>query len=616
MLYPDMIDFISNFAILILIITGISFAVKLLKQPIILGYVLAGLMFAYFIQNDAAVNEQLFIFSEIGITFLLFLMGIEFDLKGLKYFGKDVFIASLMQSIAFFLGAFLLALPFGFSVSDSIYLGILFMFSSTLLAAKWIDDKKETNTLHGKITLSILIIQDLFAIIILTVLSILKESSPTKIFLIPIEGMGLLLIAFVLSKYLLNKPLKMSSKYPELLFLASLSVCFGFVSLAPVFGYSTTIGAFIGGVVLANTLYKADILTRVKPLVLFFNMLFFVGLGFQVNLSMNSNIFMFIAALCCLSLVLKPIVVYITLRLRGYDMKTSFLSGIYLSQLSEFGIIIIAGAVASELVDGFMGSIAVISVISSMILSSYLIKSDKTLYKFFERFMVTFDKRFIVKEVKVETQHYDANILFFGYFDLGLDRIRRFEKMGKRVLFVENDPENLALLRGDRIPCVYNSINNPDFFEHLSFHKVDVVVSNLSDLDENEMLLKEMKKYNPKALVIVTAKHLKDSIELYKLGADYVIYTPNLREEKVSVILDDYASDLGKVLEKKVVEVTRLKERHQKLDQVHKEGFYDLHSIFKNAKLGAVKRTKPDVNEEAGDRDSVPEHRLWGDKYL
>jgi Trk K+ transport system NAD-binding subunit len=295
-------------------------------------------------------------------------------------------------------------------------------------------------------------------------------------------------------------------------------------------------------------------------------------------------------------------------------MKTSFLSGIYLSQLSEFGIIILAGAVSAGLVSESMNSIAIISVIASMILSSYLIKYDKSIFKFFEAKIAKFDKRFIVKEVHIQDEHHEANILFFGYYDLNKELFTRFQKKGKSVLVVEKDPENIAIMKKESVPCIYNSINNPEFFEHLNFYKVELAVSNLTDMDENQMLIREIKKYNPKAMVIVSAKHLKESLQLYKLGADYVIYSPSLKEEKVSVILDDYTTDINRVIEKKLADLNKLKAKDAKIDETHAE-FSDIDSF-----VGGLKskngRKKEDLNEEAGDREETPEYRTWGDKYI
>jgi Kef-type K+ transport system membrane component KefB/Trk K+ transport system NAD-binding subunit len=584
-------NFIELFGMLLILITLISLVVKFLKQPIIIGYVIAGVVFAY-LYATRDVAEQVMIFSEIGITFLLFLMGLEFDLKSLKYLGKDLLIATLVQSISYFAIGFVLALVLGFDQSQSVFLGILFMFSSTLLVAKWIDDKRETAVLHGKITLSILILQDIIAILILTLMSIMNESSLARIIMVPFEGLVLIGIAYVLSRWGLNRLLGFSSRYPELLFLMSLSVCFLFVNLAPLLGYSITIGAFIGGVVLANTLYKSDILTRLKPLIIFFNMLFFVGLGFQVQIAPEFKVFAFIILAAFLSSTLKPLISYFTLRWRGYDMKTSFVSSLYLAQLSEFGIIIIAGAVSSGAVGSGIGSIAILSVILTMVISSYLIKYDRELFSRFEPSLKRLDSRFITKDTVVEHRSLSFNILMFGYHDLSKSLLERFTHLGKRIVVVENDPENIAILKKESIPYIYSSINNSEFFEHFSFDKLELVISSILDIDENKVIIKEAKRSSPYALVIVTARHLKDSLELYSAGADYVIYTQYLSEQRVSVLLEEFASDTGKIIEKKIMELEKLKDRELKMRGVQGR-FHDIHSFISRMRPGKRPR-KPD----------------------
>ncbi|MDO8655972.1 MAG: cation:proton antiporter, partial [Nanoarchaeota archaeon] len=326
-----MVTFIEDFGILLLIIVIISFLAKLLKQPIIVGYVLSGLVFSYILGPRIGSGELIIIMSELGITFLLFLMGLEFDLSSLRYLGKDIIFSIIPQSIIFFLLPYILSGFFGFSFIERIYLSILFMFSSTLLVAKWLEDTKETNTLHGKLILGTLILQDVLAIIALTLLAVSREESKIALVTSPLKGVLLVLIAVILAKYILNQVLKFSSKHPELLFILSLGVCFLFVEIAPYFGYSTTIGAFIGGITLANTIYKNEVLGRLRPLIVFFNMLFFVGLGFQMDLNLGWDHILFIGILLILTLIVKPLVIHWTLRHRGYDLKTSFISGLHLA---------------------------------------------------------------------------------------------------------------------------------------------------------------------------------------------------------------------------------------------------------------------------------------------
>jgi len=263
-----------------------------------------------------------------------------------------------------------------------------------LLVAKLVEDRKETSSLHGKIILGILVVQDLFAIIILSILNLSKETEIAKILLVPVEGIVLIAIAFVFAKYILNRLLKFSVRYPELMFVISLGVCFLFVKISPLLGYSTSIGAFIAGITLANTEYKNDILGRLKPLVIFFNLLFFVGMGFQLKTSFDAGAISLIAVFIALCLTIKPVIFYATLKLRGYDMRTSFKSALSLSQFSEFGMIIIFAGMSAGLVPSKIGPTAILLVVATMAMSSYLIKYESLLFKYSENALRKLDTLF------------------------------------------------------------------------------------------------------------------------------------------------------------------------------------------------------------------------------
>src|SRR3989338_4078554 len=547
-----MISFIQEFAILFLVIVGLSLIVKFLRQPIIIAYVIAGFSFSFLFIKEGFDTEQIIILSELGIIFMLFLMGLEFDLKSLKFIGKDIFLTTIYQSAIFFALAYLFAIPFGFSNIERVYLATL-------------------------------IIQDIFAIVTITILGIAKEPSFSKFLFIPLQGVVLILIAYVLARFALNHVLKFSSKYPELLFVLSLGICFLFVYIAPFLGYPTTIGAFIGGITLANTIYKHDISSRLRPLIVFFNMLFFVSLGIQIHLDISISHIIFVALLSLLSLTLKPLVIYATLRLRGYDMKTSFVSGLQLGQISEFGIIIMLGGLATGAIDQRMSLISIISVILTMIASSYFIKYDKKIFIYCQHILQRYNEHFSAAEKKVEQPAaFDYNIIFFGYHDIGSELYEKIEGLGKKIAIIENDPETMDKLRREGRKFIYNSAANPEFFKAIDFEKVELVISSLIDSYENKMIIRHLKKANPKAIAIVTAKNLKESMALYRESADYVICPTYLNEQHVSVLLEDYTKGIHQILNKKISELTKLAEKEEKKG-VHKEDdlIWDINSLLK-----------------------------------
>ena len=558
-------SFINDFAILFLVVAGISLLIKLIRQPIIIAYIFSGFIFSLLIKTSSA-GSQIISLSELGITFLLFLMGLEFSLGSLKYLGRDIFISTTLQSILFFSIGFASAFLLGFSINESTYLAILFMFSSTLLVAKLVEDRKETSSLHGKIILGILVVQDLFAIIILSILNLSKETEIAKILLVPVEGIVLIAIAFVFAKYILNRLLKFSVRYPELMFVISLGVCFLFVKISPLLGYSTSIGAFIAGITLANTEYKNDILGRLKPLVIFFNLLFFVGMGFQLKTGFDAGAISLIAVFIALCLTIKPVIFYATLKLRGYDMRTSFKSALSLSQFSEFGMIIIFAGMSAGLVPSKIGPTAILLVVATMAISSYLIKYESILFKYSENALRKLDTLFKNKKNPDEEQNLKGyNVVFFGFYDLGKEFFSKLEGRGKKILVVENDPANISILKSEKIPFVYGTIYSQYFLERIDFSKVEIVVSSLIDSQDTQLIIKSVKRNNPKAIIIVTAKSLSNSLELYDAGADYVIYPSYINEQNVSVLLEDYTSDINKILAKKIEDVAKLKEKEKKI---------------------------------------------------
>ena len=572
-------NFIEQFGVILLITVAFSFIITWLKQPIIFGYILSGLFIFFFGKNFSASGNELISLAELGITFLLFLMGLEFDLKNLKFLGKDIVIVTTLQSIFFFLIGFVASHLFGFNVMESVYLAILFMFSSTLIMAKWIEDKKEGTTLHGKIILGIAVFQDFVAIIALTVLNLFQQDSLTKILLVPVGGIVLVAISFIFAKFILRKLLKFAVQHPELLFIFSMGVCFMFVEISPLLGYSTTIGAFIAGITLANTGYKTDISARLKPLITFFTMLFFIGLGFQMSFNMSWKIIIFLGVFLLLNFLIKPIIFYLTIRNRGYDEKVSVLTSIYMTPLSEFGIIIIASGVLTGALSKEIATISIISVLATMILSSYLISADKEIYKFIserfgrklEKIDAAIGKKTPGKGEDVDLSEYD--VIFFGYYDVGKEIFQKLNGLGKKILVIENDPQNIALLKEEKIPHIYNSIANPYFFNNLNFNKIDLIVSSIIDTEETKMIIKHAKEANPKSVIIVTAKGMKEALSLYERGASYVIYPSYVNEQQVSVLLEDYTTDINKVITKKIHDVTALKEMVKKREKVTPQEF-------------------------------------------
>ena len=247
----------------------IGFIIIKLKLPLVVAYLLAGVVIAAlgFSGSSSAIMTFL---PEVGIAFVLFFVGMELDLKGIKHLGKQIIIASLTQIVLSTLAGFIIASYLGFTSTESFYLGVGLSFSSTIVVIKMLLEKNDLNSLYGKLSMGVVLFEDLVAIVMLMVLTVsssmlnvgLQDNFPLVTLLL--KGIGLLILTMIFSKYVLQNIFNSVAKSAELLFLTSLAWCFLFVALSLFLGFSIVIGAFLAGLTLANSAFHYEIQGKVK----------------------------------------------------------------------------------------------------------------------------------------------------------------------------------------------------------------------------------------------------------------------------------------------------------------------------------------------------------------
>src|SRR3989338_3851344 len=276
---------------IVIISTLFAYIARLLKQPLILAYVLAGILLGPYLGVITDLNSIKSL-SEIGIAFLLFIVGLEIDIKKLKDVGHVATVGGMLQMVIVFALAFAVTILIGMKSTEALYFGLIIAFSSTMVVVKLLSDKREVDTLHGRIIIGILLLQDIIAIL---VMSFLGQSSGILISLI--KGVAVFAVAFAAGKYVLPHMFRFAASSQELLFIASLGIAFLFSIVANYIGFSIAIGAFMAGIVLKSP-YNTEIVGKIKPLRDFFSVLFFVSLGMQLSIG-------------SLNTILKPLLVFI-----------------------------------------------------------------------------------------------------------------------------------------------------------------------------------------------------------------------------------------------------------------------------------------------------------------
>jgi len=559
-----LIEFFPQIGVVVLIAAAGGFIAKILKQPAIAFYIIAGLLLGPvfgILTNTHLINGL----AEIGIAFLLFLVGIEIDLKKLKEVAKFSSVTATLITIFTAAAGFAIAYKLNFSNIESATLGFVFAFSSTMIVLKILTDRKELDTLHGRILITILLIQDIFAIIFLTILTS-SSLNIINIILLIIKLILVILLVYFLSKTLIPKLLKFASESTELLFLISIAICFAFGILFDFAGMPIAIGAFAGGIAVSSSQYKFEILARIKPIRDFFAIIFFVSLGLLVTNNI-SGMWPTIIILTIFVIIIKPILIFLFASFSGYKNRTSFLTSVFLSQASEFSLIIAITGFNQGIFGEKILTITALVSIFSIIISSYLISYNQIIYKKIKSVLKLFEKKSTKEELlhlPPEKDLYNHTILF-GSDRIGFEVAETLKKLERKFLVVDYNPGIIKKLRNKKISCIFGDATDSEIIDRINIDKAKMIISTIPNFEVNIMLLKKTKLIGKHPIIYLTATNLDEAIKLYKAGADYVIFPEMLGGSHVSHMIKTAQDKWEDFLKYKKDHLKKLKQRKKEL---------------------------------------------------
>ncbi|MBI2651304.1 cation:proton antiporter [Candidatus Woesearchaeota archaeon] len=557
-------DIFFEIGIVMVIATVFAYFAKLLKQPLIPAYILTGVIIGpvFGLITNTSIIATL---SEIGIAFLLFIVGLEINIRKLKNVGFIASFAGIIQITSTFAIAFIASLLLGFIALESSYIAIMIAFSSTMVVVKLLSDKKEIDTLHGKIIIGILLIQDIVAIMALTVFGTLSKFSFAVLLISVLKGLSALIVAILISKYAFPLLFAFAAKSRELLFISAISISLLYSMLFSYLGFSIAIGAFIAGISLANLPYSLEIIGRIKPLRDFFSIIFFVSLGMALLLSSFNLILKPLIALFLLVIAIKPLIVMFIISFFGYKKRISFLTSVSLAQISEFSLIVASQGVIYGHISQNIFSLVVILAITTIAITSYLLKYEHNIYSKISNYLAAFDKLSKKKEseTQIEMPKKSAyEVILCGYNRIGYSIVKTLKKKGKKLLVIDIDPKIAQNLKEQKIDSIYGDISDIELLDRLDFKKAKMVISTVSTKEDNMLLINKIRKENKKIPIFVTATQIKDALELYDSGADYVVLPHLLGGEHVSLLVREFIGNISKIIAHKISHIKELKERH------------------------------------------------------
>lgn len=561
---------IFELALMILLAAGFGIAARLFKQPTIIAYLAAGAIFGYFDLLHLDDKETFQVFADLGIMFLLFLVGMEINYASLRLVGKVSLIIGLGQVVFTFAIGWLIALFFGFSQLHAAYIAIALTFSSTIIIVKLLSEKRDLHSLYGKISIGMLLVQDFVAILILVLLAGIQSGdgfSWNQAALTVFKGVILFVAMLWLGRKILPLLFDRISRSQELLFLTSLAWAFLVVALVDKIGFSIEIGGFLAGIALANSSEHYEIASRVKSLRDFFIVIFFVILGSSIVFSNFAGLALPIIIFSLFVLIGNPLIVLVLMGLMGYRKRTSFLCGLTMAQISEFSLVVAAlGLKLGHISEPVVALVTAVGVIT-IALSTYLITYSNEIYYVLAGYLRVFEKK-SAKDDHLPESEYRKPIIIIGYHRTGQSIAFHFNK--KDILVIEFDPEIVNQLKQEGISCLFGDITDSEIFEKANFGQARLVVSTSPDLEDNLFLLtqlNELKKQDglAQSKIVMRAEDEKEARILYEGGADYVLLPHFTSGRYLGKMLEEDGGG-GKVLE-------TLKNRDLALIyKLHKEG--------------------------------------------
>jgi Kef-type K+ transport system membrane component KefB/voltage-gated potassium channel Kch len=524
-------------AVLILVAALVGLAGLVLRQPLIVAFIAVGILAGPDVLGLVSRADYIGIMAEMSIAVLLFLVGLKLDLKLVRTLGPVALATGLGQVTFTAVFGFLICLAMGIDWVASLYVAIALTFSSTIIIVKLLSDKREIDSLHGRIALGFLIVQDIVVVLAMVALSAIGVGMTTDAGSGDIASVfvgGALMIVFValFIRFVANPLLGRIARSPELLVVFAVGWAASLAALGDWLGFGMELGGLLAGVSLASTQFRDAIGSRLASLRDFFLLFFFVSLGAGLDLSQLGEQAGRALVLSLFVLIGNPLIVLVIMGYMGYQKRTGFLAGLTVAQISEFSLIFMAmGVTIGHVSQTYMGLVTLVGLVT-IALSTYMITYSHYLYDLVEHWLRPFERRFPFREAAAAAA--DASgahqIIVFGLGRYGRAISRGLIERGHTVLGVDFDPEAVTAWQQAGYDGLYGDATDPEFLGHLPLASARVLISTvpsvawgLSDTDPRLALLHALREQSYCGKIAVAMRTDYDEELLRQGGADIVL---------------------------------------------------------------------------------------------
>jgi Kef-type K+ transport system membrane component KefB/voltage-gated potassium channel Kch len=571
-------ELIGDITLCILFAWVLGLAAHFSRQPSILAYLIAGFVIGPFGTGWVKSQDSISVISELGLIFMLFMIGLEIDLKKIVRAGPVILLAGGVQLVGGALLGILFFIAIGLRTAggyDALYLCVACALSSTVIIVKVLYEKRELDTLAGRITLGVLVLQDIFAILFLAVQPSLDDLEFSIVALSFARAGALVATALLLSRYILPALFHRIARSPELILLGALAWCFLIGEIAEKLHLSREMGSLVAGVSISTFPYALDVTAKVTTLRDFFITLFFVALGMTIPIPSLSVVGLALV-IALFTVISRLLTTFAPLYLMRQGLRASLLPAINLAQISEFSLVIIqtgiaAGHLRTETANAASFAFVVLAVFSTFV----IVRSDPIV-----RAAIPLLKRIGLRDLdqsrRDDTGDEDGHgeprrIVILGFFRTASALLSEIERkvppLLEQIGVVDFNPQVFSTLADKGIRVSYGDITSVDTLMHAGVGEAELIILSVPDAllkgASNEKLVRHVRSINGNAKIIATADLLSDVNDLYDAGADYVT-VPRLSDAQVLLDLIA-AADAGLLADKRAETDSLLIERREVL---------------------------------------------------
>ncbi len=519
-----MSDLLSQIGIVLLVCVGLGVAAIGLRLPLLVGLLIAGVVVGPQVLGLVGATPEIALLGEIGISLLLFVVGLKLDPRLVRKLGGVVLLTGMIQVVVTAGLAYGIATLSGIARIPALYLAAGMSFSSTVVVIKLLSDREQIEELHGRLSLGILIVQDIVVVGLMVVLASVDPDSTATLLeqftLIGLTGLALFAGVGLAARYVLPRVVHVLARQGELLVLAAVTWAVALAALAHLLGFSEEVGAFLAGVALASSDYREAISGRLSTLRDFLLVFFFIDLGTQLRFDGLDDLGL-VAALTVFVLVGKPLLIALIATVLGFQARVAVTSGLTMGQISEFSLILAALGVALGQIDGRIAGVMAAVALATITISTLLSARADRLVPRLSGPLVRLQRSRTRRDVEQQVR-FRPEVVVIGLGRLGQTVFDELAGRGVAVLGVDHDPRTARLTDPDA-PVVFGDLSDPELPAQLPLAEVRWIVASPRDPDLHRDLLSALRRAGYRGRLAVAVDHPDEERLLRQLGVDLVI---------------------------------------------------------------------------------------------